>query len=327
MAAEVAIVVPTRHRPDHLARLLAVLESQVDDSVEVVVVDDGDPGSLVEVPTWVRRLATGGAAGPAVARNLGWRATEAPLVAFVDDDVVPHARWLAAMRRAAATTSGPTIVQGVTRADHERRDRLGPWCHWTECDRDDGRYPTCNIAYDRVTLEQVGGFDEEAFAPRRALGGEVRAVWGEDTDLALRARAVGASVVLAADAVVDHDVEAGSPRSQARDARRLEGLVVLLARHGRADIGAVRGCSARATHPPALALAVALGSLTGRRSATRVLVVAVAAGWYAWACRAERPPPPSRVGWLGVVPMAWLVDCYGVAVVVRAALRHRVVLI
>ena len=38
--------------------------------------------------------------GPAVARNMGWRAAEAPLVAFTDDDTVPAHDWLAAGRMA-----------------------------------------------------------------------------------------------------------------------------------------------------------------------------------------------------------------------------------
>ena len=59
----------------------------------------------------VRFLRLPGVAGPTAKRNLGWRAADAPLVAFTDDDCRPAPGWLdallAAARRAGLVPAGP----------------------------------------------------------------------------------------------------------------------------------------------------------------------------------------------------------------------------
>src|SRR2546430_1909900 len=100
MRPDIAVVIPTYRRPDRPRRLLGALSHQTIDSSrwELIVVDDcsGDPvvdevlEALPEfVPSRVRALRTPRNSGPAGARNLGWCAASAPVVAFVDDDVVP----------------------------------------------------------------------------------------------------------------------------------------------------------------------------------------------------------------------------------------------
>src|SRR5919204_6324683 len=74
----VSVVVPTCGRPGLLARCLEALERQTlaRASYEIVVIEDKER------------------AGPAAARNRGWRAARAPIVAFTDDDCVPDQDWL-----------------------------------------------------------------------------------------------------------------------------------------------------------------------------------------------------------------------------------------
>src|SRR5437773_12263875 len=100
-----SVVVATRRRPRQLTRLMAALDAQEGvDPFEVVVVDDASDD---ETPAVVRDLAvtalhpvkilrTETSQGPGPARNLGWRAADAPLVAFTDDDCIPHTGWLRA---------------------------------------------------------------------------------------------------------------------------------------------------------------------------------------------------------------------------------------
>ncbi len=86
-----SVVVPTRNRAGKLARCLAALTSQEPDAeVQIVVVDDGSTDETEQVIARhpeveaVRRPAGGRAA----ARNPGVEHARAPLVLFVDDDVV-----------------------------------------------------------------------------------------------------------------------------------------------------------------------------------------------------------------------------------------------
>ena len=91
---ETVVVIPVRNDADGLAATLAALAG----GPPIVVVDDASHGAeAVKVrgtppgTTLLRRAAQG---GPAAARNDGWRATDAPFVAFVDANCEPEPGWL-----------------------------------------------------------------------------------------------------------------------------------------------------------------------------------------------------------------------------------------
>ena len=98
-----SVVVPTYRRPELLRRCLrALLQQSIGPGTyEIIVVDDGRQDAVREL---VHELASPDAPalrylrphgrGPAGARNLGWRAARAPLVAFTDDDTIAHPQWL-----------------------------------------------------------------------------------------------------------------------------------------------------------------------------------------------------------------------------------------
>jgi GT2 family glycosyltransferase len=100
----VSVVVPTRGRPEALARCLAALERQ-SVPVEVAVVEDVD------------------GRGPAWARNEGVRRAAGEVVCFTDDDCEPEAGWAEALAGPllageAEVTTGPVRMgDGATAAD------------------------------------------------------------------------------------------------------------------------------------------------------------------------------------------------------------------
>lgn len=187
MTADYAIVVPTVGR-ESLRRLLDALQQGSGPApADVVVVDDrAQPTTGLswggDLP--VRVLRSGGR-GPAAARNLGWRATKARWVCFLDDDVLPDARWksaLAADLRAAesaAAVGSQAVIEVPTEhsrrpTDDERRTLRLAAAKWI----------TADMAYRRDTLVAVGGFDERF--PR---------AYREDSDLAVRIVATGGTIV------------------------------------------------------------------------------------------------------------------------------------
>ena len=127
--------------------------------------------------------------GPAAARNCGVREARAPLIVFLDDDVVPHEALIATHLAAhaqdeALVTIGPLLPP----ADM----RLSVWAAWEEAALGrqysamiEGRWEatyrqfyTGNAAVRATHIREAGGFDPSY---RRA----------EDVELALRLRDLG----------------------------------------------------------------------------------------------------------------------------------------
>lgn len=227
----VSVVVATRDRPGRLRRLLDSLRDQTVDDFEVIVVDDG---SVRGTPELVRREAEGEAerplpafrgvrretaGGPSAARNDGWPLARAPLVAFVDDDCVATPGWLEALLAGASAAPG-AVVQGRVLPDPREAGRLGPYSRSLWVESPGPYYQAANILYPRELLERLGGFDADAFP-----------FVGEDTDLAWRAKALGAPFEWAPDALVHHAVRRLGPVGALRMATRWTPSIRLFARH------------------------------------------------------------------------------------------------
>jgi len=176
----VSVVVPTFKRPDLLKRCLEALAAQSlpPSAYEIVVVDDGSDivtrDMVASIPHGhsqpeVRYLPSGKRHGPAAARNLGWKAARAEIIAFTDDDCVPDAGWLAAGMRAFEDPD----VQGVSGRI------VVPLRQWPPTDYEltvaglqHAPFATANCLYRRTALAAVGGFDER-----------FTRAWREDSDV------------------------------------------------------------------------------------------------------------------------------------------------
>lgn len=224
----VAVVVPTYRRPDALARLLAGLERQTypRDDWELIVVDDASGGEAADSidaladasPLRVTVIHGTVNRGQAAARNEGWRATSAPLVAFTDDDCVPGPGWLEAGVALMRASPAVGIAQGRTvRPDTGTgypyslrtvvREVLAP-SPWFE---------GCNLFLRREALVAAGGFDERL------------ADSAEDSALGWAVLELGWQRGWAGDAVVEHELSERSWRWHLR-ARFLEGRILDVAK-------------------------------------------------------------------------------------------------
>jgi histidinol-phosphate phosphatase family protein len=212
------LVVPTVGR-ESLWRLLAALAAATGPLAgRLLLVDDraaARPGPLLASapPRLADRtlVVRGRAAGPAAARNLGWRMATAPWVAFLDDDVEPGPTWLADLEADLAGLP-PQVAgsQGRLRVPLPVGRRPTDWernVHGLET----ARWATADIAYRRAVLEEVGGFDERF--PR---------AYREDADLALRVVRAG------------HRIERGRRRTT-HPVRRTDPLISVRLQAGNAD--------------------------------------------------------------------------------------------
>ena len=332
----VAVVVATRNRAELLLRLLDSLAVQrAAPPFEVVVVDDGSTDGTPErvekaaaaLPMPVRVLRQEQSTGPAGARNRGWQATDAPLIAFTDDDCVPVQGWLAALA-AAVETGGAALAAGVTTYPAEQADLRATWSYRMEDDGASGHYSTCNVLYRRDALEAVDGFDDAGFRHRTRRRCVSRCVNGEDTDLAWRAIGAGFGATIAPDAVVHHEVFPLRWREYVRNIPRLEGLVLLMKKHPhlRARFGVEYVY--RTEDAAALAVLAGLAGLAVRHLRPFALLGAVgAAAWYVRLFRRFRRPPRGRGGYAVAVPLGFVADAYAGLIMVRASIRHRTLLL
>jgi glycosyltransferase involved in cell wall biosynthesis len=171
----------------------------------------GDPVLETVPPSLAGRIVVvaGPAAGPAAARNHGWRSTTAPWVAFLDDDVVPSGDWRARLAEdIAAAPADLAGSQGQVRVPVPAGRRPTDWERNLE-GLERARWATADLAYRRTALASVGGFDERF--PR---------AYREDADLGLRLTRAGWRIepgrrrtshpVRPADALVSVRLQAGN---------------------------------------------------------------------------------------------------------------------
>jgi GT2 family glycosyltransferase len=319
----VSVVVATRNRSHLLPRLCAALVGQRGvGPYEVVIVDDASTDDtwkrLEDLVTTsdlaLRPLRLSGRSGPATARNAGWQAAEAPLVAFTDDDCQPATGWLASL---VAGFEGADIVQGITMPDPAQEDRRGPFSRTLEVAEEDGYYQTCNIAYRRDLLEQLGGFHEGFRHPT-----------GEDTDLAWRALEAGARTAFVEDALVHHDVRPSSFLVHLGDTWRWEGVVLAVRRHPGLRARFHRRWFWKPSHPPVLLAALGLAAASRPRTTpVRRLTALLLLLPYLWYRARVLPLPGGPRRRLAVIPLALLADLAEVGVLAIASARYRCLLL
>jgi hypothetical protein len=217
---DISIVVPTLGRPS-LHALLSALPDDPD--WELILVDDRpdqtSPLSLPPALSGYPKVISGHAAGPAAARNLGWRAARAPWVVFLDDDVRPDPDWA---ERLADDLTVPDDVGGVQGRLVVPLPAHRPPTDWERSTHSlvGAQWITADMAYRRVALAAAGGFDERF--PR---------AFREDSEIAYRIARAGWRLVRGERRVV-HPVRPEGPwisvrvqRGNADDAllRRLYG--------------------------------------------------------------------------------------------------------
>ncbi|MHB8864286.1 MAG: glycosyltransferase family 2 protein [Pirellulaceae bacterium] len=199
MSTIVSVVVPTFRRDESLRRCVEKLLAQrLQPSLyEIIIADDGASDSTRQVvesyqsisgPV-LRYIPVTETQGPAAARNIGWRAAHAEVVAFTDDDCLPQEDWLTAGLQAIAdadAATGRTIVPLPAQPTDHDRDTAG---------LSRASFITANCFCRRDVLREVGGFDE-----RFTLA------WREDSDLHFALLERGKKIADARHAVVVHPV-------------------------------------------------------------------------------------------------------------------------
>ena len=199
------VVVPFRNTGDPgrlvmLSALFDALDAQsIRSSLTTVLSLDGGEELPEELSSRADVLVTGEAAGPAAARNRGWRAVDTRFVLFTDSDCVPETEWAERLlegledgradgAKGTYSGGGRALVQRLAQVEFEERYAalLG---HRDDIDMVD----TYSACFTRRALESVGGFDESFPVPDH-----------EDVDLSYRMRGMGMRLLFVPRARVGH---------------------------------------------------------------------------------------------------------------------------
>ena len=144
---------------------------------EVLVVVDSaepDPAAVDEVAAGrpIRSAGPRGRPGLSANRNTGWRAAQAPIVLFTDNDTIPvpdvppstcdgtratprrRSRWSATSAGRPSSSSRRSCAGSTTGSSSTTRTSGAPRPGW-------GHLYGANVSIKRAFVERVGGFDEE----------------------------------------------------------------------------------------------------------------------------------------------------------------------
>lgn len=214
---QIALVLPFRNARRWLPHTLHSLQQQKLEAVELVAVDDGSVDGSADLllrlwspQHWPLKFLRLDSVGVSTARNAGWRAASAPLVAFLDaDDLALPGRLTAQMALLQSDTTLAHCLGGWWRIDAAGLPlvEVRPW--------QEGAGFTLELALRhkavlpsawmlrREALEAVGGFDP-------ALS------HAEDVDLLLRLAAAGQRGAWLQQPVCGYRVHAGGASRQVR---------------------------------------------------------------------------------------------------------------
>jgi GT2 family glycosyltransferase len=175
----ISVVIPTYQRAALLDRCLEALRNAEDaEDVEVIVVDDGSTDRTPEIlrsHAWVRSLVQQRNQGPAAARNRGVREARAPLVLFLDDDIVVTPELVGTHLRLHREAADEQLCV-LGRVDWHPDLRVTPFMRWLDTsglqfgyqtwlregpvDPPYAAFYTANLSIRRHLVVDAGGFDE-----------------------------------------------------------------------------------------------------------------------------------------------------------------------
>lgn len=184
MFKHATVLIPTYNSLASLKRCLTALQEQTTPDFEIGVVDDGSQDGTADYLAalhWQRlkwqRLEQN--QGRSAARNCAVALAQAPLLIFLDSDMVVTRDFVAAHLQFHRQRGTGWIGQGRVIISHDYANpTLTPFSPWTDASR--AFFATGNVSVAQAAVEKAGGFDL-AF---RDYG------W-EDLELGLRLRQAG----------------------------------------------------------------------------------------------------------------------------------------
>jgi len=196
----ISIIIPTHNSASTLAEGIkgCLNQDYPRDRLEIIVVDDGSKDDTKKVvESFPVKYIYQKKAGPASARNNGWRNSKGHGLCFIDADCIPYTNWVSKLARHCDrgdidAVAGSYAVDGC-------RYLLDKFVHYeikyrhSKMPEYTNSFGTYNVLVKRHVFEALGGFDS----------GYCNAS-GEDSDLAYRIIKAGHKIYFEKQALVSH---------------------------------------------------------------------------------------------------------------------------
>lgn len=197
---DLAVIVCTRNRAAMLADALASIADSVPDDVEIVVVDSAsDTWDTRDVSAASRAVyVRSDIRGLSIARDVGLRATERPLVLFTDDDCIAVGGWIdPVLQGFADPTVGAVTGQMLDHTLVGVDVPSAPARRFTRTVEGLDAGHGAVMAFRRELVLGLGGFDHVLGAGRHLAG-------AEDLDMFCRVLDAGHAIVHDPGCVIHH---------------------------------------------------------------------------------------------------------------------------
>lgn len=196
----VSVIIATRDRPSVLNQCLQHLRAAVDDSAEIIVVDNSNDAhatlsTIQQHPEVIYLRADPAKRNPAVMRNQGIARSRGAILAFIDDDTLVMAGWYSALIEAfkhpqVGGVVGRVIEEDTPAVNTDVIGRFSPRGELTSNFNNLNEHPVeveflhgCNMALRYSALETVGLFDPWF------------GIYYEEQDIGFRIRNVGYKMI------------------------------------------------------------------------------------------------------------------------------------
>lgn len=214
---KVSVIIITCNEAPYISKCLKSVLRQSYKNFEIIIVDEhSSDGTLDIVKSFKSRkikLTFSSSNNICVARNIGIKKARGEFIFFIDGDCVASRNWI----RIAMENFKNDII-GIEGKTYYVSKNFKPGL------RDNviynlkgGLYATCNIAYKKKVLKEIGGFDENF-------------KFAGDIDLGLRAKKLG-KIVFEDKMIVFHQRKVLSPRDFFGDQEKLKSGIMVIRKY------------------------------------------------------------------------------------------------
>ena len=199
---DISVVIPVHNGETYLSMCLHALKASFHEEFETIVVDDGskDGSAAIAKDFGVKVLELGRNYGPAAARNEGAAAAEAPIVLFIDADVLVRGDTISHVIEAFSKNPDVAAVFGSYDTEpsapdflSQYRNLLHHYVHQKSRSNASTFWSGCGAVKKDIFLE-MGGFDRVRFSKPSI----------EDIELGYRMKRKGHRILLDKELQVKH---------------------------------------------------------------------------------------------------------------------------